>query len=100
MSDWTKLIILLAVLLIPFQIIGLIASSHTEQTSARKVGVLLPTFIFFIIFLGLYLWNYYNPQGMGLADAAWNLVLLVMLVAGTILNFLCALVIQFIFRNR
>ena len=100
MSEWAKLAIWLAVMLVPFQILGLIASSYAGQDNARKVGVLLPPLVFFIIFLCLYLWNYYNPQGMGLLDAVGNLILLVMLAAGSILNFLCALVIQFIFRSR
>jgi hypothetical protein len=99
MSEWIKLIIWLAILIIPFQIIGFIVSRYIEQTNARKVVVLLPAMIFFVIFLGLYLWNYYNPKGMELVDAIGNLILLVMLVIVTILNFLCALVIQFIFRK-
>ena len=103
MSDWITLVLWLVVVVLPFQLVGLASyrlfkRSHIKR--ARRAAALLPAVACFIVFLALYMWNYYHPQGMGMVDAIGNLFLLVMLVAGSVLNLLCGLAVQFLLRRR
>ncbi len=87
-SLWNFLI-LLVILLAPFQIAGAVVYRmihKTEPTRARRIGILVPAGLFFATGFVLFLWSYLNPGMMFMASAAANLFLLFLVVIGTLLN--------------
>lgn len=95
-----KFILMFAILLLPFQLLGLatfyiLVKSNLRR--ARTAGVLVPAVSFFVTFLALFLWSYFHPGMLILANGAFNLTLLIVLIAGTALNLIAAVIVNLIF---
>ena len=53
-------------------------------------------FISFLTFLAIFLWSYFHPGMLMLAEGGINLIILIVMVAGVILNLICGAVVHFI----
>ena len=64
MSELLLLLLYVAILAIPFQLMGAIAYLLMRKRNlkrARLAGLLVPPSAFFIVFLGIYLWQQSKP---------------------------------------
>ena len=98
-----KLILILAILVLPFQLLGLAAYSVLVKSDLRRAhlaGVLVPAAAFFITFLALFLWRYFHPGMLMLGEGAINLFILIVMVAGTALHLVGGATVHFILRRR
>ena len=98
-----KFILLFVILLLPFQLIGVAAYFVIVKSDLRRAhiaGVLVPTITFFVTFLVLFLWSYYHPGMMIMADGAINLAILIVMVAGTALHLSGGTIVHFILYRR
>ncbi len=98
-----KFILLLVILLLPFQLIGVAAYFMIVKSDLRRAhiaGVLVSTVAFFVTFLALFLWHYYHPGMMIMADGAINLAILIIMVAGTALHLFGGAIVHFILYRR
>ena len=102
-SPWNWLI-LLAVLLVPFQLVGItvyFTSRKANSEAARTRGLFVPAGLFFAVFFLLFLWSYFNPGMMFMVSGAVNLFILVLIVVGSFLNLVVsALVMAFLNRKK
>ncbi len=95
-SPWNWLI-LLAVVLVPFQLVGITVYYTTRSADperARKRGLFVPAGVFFAVFFLLFLWGYFHPGMMILASGAANLFILVLMVVGSFLNLAASAVVM------
>jgi len=95
----TKLIIAAAILLLPFQLIGMASYFmlvKSDQRRAHKAVVLIPAAAFFVTFLAIFLWRYFHPGMLMLGEGGINLIILIVMVVGTTLNLICGVVVHFI----
>ena len=95
----TKLIITAAILLLPFQLIGMASYFilvKSDQRRAHKAVVLIPAVTFLVTFSAIFLWRYFHPGMLMLAEGAINLMILIFLVVGTFLNLICGTIVHFI----
>ena len=98
-----KFLLVFAVILLPFQLLGAAAYFILVKSNpwrARRAGVLVPPAAFFATFLALFLWRYFNPGMLMLAEGGINLIILVVMVAGAALNLGCAAIVYFILYRR
>ena len=114
MSGVTNLILLFAIFLLPFQLLGVAVYFmlvKSDQGSAQILGALLvksgkrnaqiafllvPAASFFLTFLGLFLWRYFHPGMLMLGEGAINLFILVVMAAGAALHLICGSIVYFI----
>ena len=95
-SPWNWLI-LAAVLLVPFQLVGVtvyFTSRKADPERARRRGLFAPAGLFFAVSLSVFLWSYFPPGMMIMADGVVNLFILVLMVAGSILNLAVSAVVM------
>lgn len=98
MSGITKLILLFAIFLLPFQILGVAVYFilvKFDRRNAQKACVYVPAATFFVTFLGLFLWRYFNPGMLMLGEGAINLIILVVMVVGIVLHLICGAIMYF-----
>ena len=98
-----KLVFLLAILILPFQLLGLAAYLFIVKSDVRRAhitGVLVPAITFFLTFLLLFLWRYYHPGMLMLGEGGINLVILVGMVIGTTLHLAGGAIVHYIFYRR
>ena len=98
-----KLILMLVILLLPFQLLGVAAYFVLVKSDLRRAhiaGVLLPAATFFVIFFVLFLWRYYHPGMLMLGEGGINLIILIVMVAGTALHLVGGAIIHFILYRR
>jgi hypothetical protein len=98
-----KLILMLVILLLPFQLLGVAAYFVLVKSDLRRAhisGALVPAVTFFVTFLALFLWRYYHPGMLMLGEGAINLFILIVMVAGAALNLVCGAIIHFILYRR
>jgi hypothetical protein len=70
-----KALLTIILLVLPFQIVGAIAYfrlAKNDRPCARTTAAVLPAASFFILFLGLFGWNYFKPGILMLGDGAIN----------------------------
>ena len=97
-----KIILLLVVLLLPFQLVGVVTYfvlMKSDPYRADIAVVLVPAAACFAIFFLLFLWCYFNPGMMIMVDGAVNLFVLIVAVVGTALNLVCGVIVRFILRR-
>ena len=98
-----KLILVLVILLLPFQFLGVAAYFVLVKSDLRRAhiaGVLIPAATFFVTFLVLFLWHYYHPGMLMLGEGAINLIILIVMVAGTALHFVGGAIVHSILYRR
>ncbi len=98
-----KLFFTLVILVVPFQLLGVMAYFILVKSSvyrAHVAGAVIPPLAFFIVFLTLFLWRYYHPGPLGLIEGGVNLIILVALVAGTALHLTGGAVLYYILYRR
>ena len=98
----TKIIITVAILLLPFQLVGMVVYFmlvKSDQSRAHKAVVFIPAATFFVAFLAIFLWSYFHPGMLMLAEGAINLLILIVMVIGTTLNLICGTIVRFIFSR-
>ena len=97
MPSALKWIILLAVLVVPFQLAGVfvyVAAQRSDRGRARRLGLMVPAGVVFAVGLFLFLWSYFHPGMMFMVSGVVNLFILFLLVAGTFLNLACSAVVM------
>jgi hypothetical protein len=98
-SGVTKLILLFAIFLLPFQLLGVAVYFILVKSGKRNAQiafVLVPAASFFLTFLGLFLWRYFHPGMLMLGEGAINLFILVVMAAETALHLICGSIVYFI----
>ena len=98
-----KVLLVFVIILLPFQLLGIAAYFILVKSNplrARRAGVLIPAATFFATFLALFLWRYFHPGMLMLAEGGINLIILVVMVAGAALNLGCAAVVYLILYRR
>ena len=104
MSRTVTLLLVFTIILLPFQLLGVAAYFILVKSNpwrARRAGVLVPAGTFFAAFLALFLWRYFHPGMLMLAEGGINLIILVVMVAGAALNLGCAsIVYMFLYRKN
>jgi uncharacterized membrane protein YozB (DUF420 family) len=103
MSEVAKLVAMLAVLVLPFQLLGAAVYSKLVKSNVRRAhiaGVLVPALSFFVVFLTLFLWRYYHPGMLMLIEGGINLIILVILVVGTALHLVGGTIAHYILYRR
>lgn len=101
--DVAKLILLVAVLLLPFQLLGVGAYfvlRKNDQQRANTAVVLVPAGTFAVTFLAMFLWSYFHPGMMFMVSGAINLFILILLVSGTFLNLAVGAIVRSILQRR
>jgi hypothetical protein len=91
------------ILLLPFQLLGVAACLVLAKSDLRRAniaGVLVPAATFFVTFLALFLWSYYQPGMLMLGEGAINLIILIVMVAGTALHLVGGAIVHFILYRR
>ncbi len=81
-----RLFVAFVALVLPFQLLGAAAYfilARSNPYHAHLAGALIPPLTFFAVFLALFLWRYYHPGMLMLAEGAVNLVILVVMLVGT-----------------
>jgi uncharacterized membrane protein YozB (DUF420 family) len=66
----------------------------SNQRRAHKAVVLIPAATFFATFLALFLWRYFYPGMLMLAEGGINLIILIVMVVGTTLNLICGAIVH------
>lgn len=95
-----KPVLTLILLLLPFQLLGFWSYSMLAKRDlprARMAGILIPAGSFFAVFLILFLWQYFHPGMLMLGDGAINLFLLIVGVAGTVLQLAIGAILYSVF---
>jgi hypothetical protein len=103
LSGTMKVLLVFAIIVLPFQLLGMIAYFILVKSNplrARRAGVLVPAATFFATFLVLFLWRYFHPGMLMLAEGGINLIILVVMVAGAALNLGCGALLYFILYRR
>ena len=98
-----KSILMLVILLLPFQLLGVAAYSvlvKSDQRRAHIAGVLVPAASFFVTLLALFLWRYYHPGMLMLGEGAIILIILIAMVAGTAVHLVGGAIVHFILYRR
>ena len=98
-----KLILLVAILLLPFQLVGLVAYSVLKKSDldrANTAVVLVPAGTFAVTFLAMFLWSYFHPGMMFMVSGAINLFILILLGSGTVLNLAVGAIVRSILQRR
>jgi hypothetical protein len=99
-----KPLLTLILLLLPFQLLGFGAYSllaKKDLRRARRAGILVPPGSFFTIFFILFVWQYFHPGMLMLGDGAINLFILIVGVAGTLLQFaIGAILYSVLYRSK
>ena len=101
MSELLLLLLYVAILAIPFQLMGAIAYLLMRKRNlkrARLAGLLVPPSAFFIVFLGIYLWQQSKPPSglIPMLDGFMLLILLAVLIVGTMLNLIFGVVVYYL----
>ena len=100
---FVKLILMLVILLLPFQLLGAAAYTLLVKSDLRRAhiaGVLVPAATFLVTFLALFLWCYYHPGMLMLGEGAINLSILIVMAAGTALHLVGGAIVHFILYRR
>ena len=103
MSEVIPLVLMLAVIVLPFQLLGVAAYYALARSNVRRAhiaGVLVPALTFFVVFLALFLWRYYHPGMFLLIEGGINLVILIVLVLGTLLHLVVGAIVHLILYRR
>ena len=101
MRELLLLLLYVAILAIPFQLMGGIAYLLIRKRNlkrARLGGLLIPPAAFLIVFLGIYLWQQSKPPSglIPMLDGFMLLILLAVMIVGTLLNFIFGLVVYYL----
>ena len=98
-----KALLTIILLVLPFQAVGAIAYfwlAKNDQRRARTAAAVLPAASFFILFLGLFGWNYFKPGILMLGDGAINLFVLIFGIAGTVLQLAIGAILSSVLYRR
>jgi len=98
-----KLILMLVILLLPFQLLGVAAYFVLVKSNLRRAHtavVLVPAAAFFVTFLALFLWRYFHPGMLMLGEGAINLFILIVMVTGTPLQLAVGAIVRSILYRR
>jgi hypothetical protein len=98
-----KLILMLVILLLPFQLLGVAVYYVLVKSDSRRahiIGALVPAATFFVTFLALFLWSYYHPGMLMLGEGAINLIILIVMVAGAALHLVGGGIVHFVLYRR
>ena len=98
-----KLIFLLVILVLPFQVLGVIAYyvlRKSDLQHARRACVLLPPAVFFIVFFVMFLFCYFTPDMMFMVGGMINLFVLILMAIGTVLNLAAGAGVRFILDRK
>jgi uncharacterized membrane protein YozB (DUF420 family) len=102
-SGVTKLILMLVIFSLPFQLLGVAAYFVLVKSDLRRAhiaGVIVPAATFFLTFLVLYLWCCYHSGMLMLAEGAINLFILVVMVTGTTSHLVGGAIVHFILYRK
>ena len=103
MLEMAKLILILVILVLPFQLLGAVVYhllARSNPARAHIFGAAIPALTFFAVFLALFLWRYYHPGMMLLVEGGINLIILVVLLAGTFLHLFGGVIAHYILYRR
>jgi hypothetical protein len=101
-SGATKLILVFAIFLLPFQLLGAAVYLILVKSNRRNAQIaltLVPAATFFVTFLALFLWRYFHPGMLMLGEGAISLFILVVMVAGTAMHLICGAIVYFILSH-
>ena len=98
-----KIVLILVIFLLPFQLLGLAAYSVLVKSNLRRAhitGVVVPATSFFVTFLALFLWRFFHPGMLMLGEGAINLIILIFMVVGTALHLIVGAIVHFTLYRR